>query len=108
MPSQIYTFSITDVTELENVDMMAEDADVKVKVMNRQSIDTTANFSSEDSRFKCWCHDVFDPNRRPDKCSPGLDETMLSKRISILSIKSVDSGYASRKCTGIFLNSECE
>ncbi|KTF95710.1 hypothetical protein cypCar_00007369 [Cyprinus carpio] len=71
----------------QNVDMMAENTNVKVKVMNRQSLDTSANFSSEDSRFKCWCHEIFDPNRSPEKCSPGLDETVWENVHRVVSAK---------------------
>lgn len=87
--------------------MMAENTDINVKDEGRQSKDYHAEFSSasitedstfDDSSFKCWCHEVFIPNQRPERCSPGLDETPSDKSSeinSIYSFSSFDSGYGS-------------
>ncbi|XP_058640351.1 uncharacterized protein zgc:194007 isoform X2 [Onychostoma macrolepis] len=97
------------------MDMMAENTDVNVKDKERQSKDYSNNFCfkntsmpiTDDSVFKCWCHEVFIPNQRPERCSPGSDETpSASERNSISSIDSFDSGYDSKRCTRIFAISE--
>ncbi|XP_043102252.1 uncharacterized protein zgc:194007 [Puntigrus tetrazona] len=100
---------------------MMESADVKVKVIKRQSKDYATNFNAkhtpspktedstlDDIRFKCWCHEVL-PNQRAERCSSGLDETPPDKssgRNSVSSIQSFDSGYDSKRCTRFLSISE--
>lgn len=71
------------------------------------SVPVTDASISDDSSFKCWCPEIFSPNQRLMTCgarwSERTDDDVLPERkTSRSSINSTDSGYASRKCTGIF------
>ncbi|KAL1269597.1 hypothetical protein QQF64_031886 [Cirrhinus molitorella] len=80
----------------------SEDNEVFCDSPKSTSVPVTEDGILDDLRFKCWCHEIFPPNKRPAKCSPGWDKS----RNCVVSLNSFDSGYSSRKCTGIFSISE--
>ncbi|XP_048067313.1 uncharacterized protein LOC125280655 isoform X3 [Megalobrama amblycephala] len=106
---------ITEVTELENVDMMAENTKINISKKHRQSIDNPLNFNAEntsvqredsisdDSEVFCTRHECenINENQTQETCSAGWDEgksgMLPKKKNSVSSTHSLDSGYGSVK-----------
>ncbi|XP_048067312.1 uncharacterized protein LOC125280655 isoform X2 [Megalobrama amblycephala] len=104
---------ITEVTELENVDMMAENTKINISKKHRQSIDNPLNFNAEntsvqredsisdDSEVFCTRHECenINENQTQETCSAGWDEgkSVPKKKNSVSSTHSLDSGYGSVK-----------